>query len=83
MSAKAVRWVPLDRDRCTLYEINKSMFMFMFYTLYPGTKLINLCYVMLCYVMSGYPSLHEFRLAPLSSHLAHILRGGRKGPGSL
>ena len=30
MSAKAVRWVPLDRDRCTLYEINKSMFMFMF-----------------------------------------------------
>ena len=30
MSAKAVRWVPLDRDWCTLYEINKSMFMFMF-----------------------------------------------------
>ena len=30
MSAKAVRWVPLERDRCTLYEINKSMFMFMF-----------------------------------------------------
>ena len=29
MSAKAVRWVPLDRDRCTLYKINKSMFMFM------------------------------------------------------
>ena len=28
MSAKAVRWVSLDRDRCTLYEINKSMFMF-------------------------------------------------------
>ena len=25
MSAKAVRWVPLDRDWCTLYEINKSM----------------------------------------------------------
>ena len=26
MSVKAVRWLPLDRDRCTLYEINKSMF---------------------------------------------------------
>ena len=25
MSAKAVRWVPLDRNRCTLYKINKSM----------------------------------------------------------
>ena len=35
MSAKAVRWVPLDRDRCTVYEINKSMFMFMFYDI-PG-----------------------------------------------
>ena len=30
MSAKAFWWVPLDRDWCTLYEINKSMFMFMF-----------------------------------------------------
>ena len=30
MSAKAVRWVPLDRDQCTLYKINKSMLMFMF-----------------------------------------------------
>ena len=30
MSAKAVRWVPLDRDPCTLYEINKSMFVCLF-----------------------------------------------------
>ena len=25
MSVQAVRWVPLDRDWCTLYKINKSM----------------------------------------------------------
>ena len=43
MSAKAVRWVPLDRDRCTLYEINKSMFMFNF-----------LCCSVTCKV-SGFP----------------------------
>ena len=30
MSGQAVRWVPSDRDRCTKYKINKSMFMFMF-----------------------------------------------------
>ena len=36
LSTKAVRWEPLDRDQCTLYEINKSMFKSMFIILIIG-----------------------------------------------